>query len=133
MPDFGLADVVKVLLQENQLSTLLMLAHHPDISIGHLHTLSGGYHPGFERVKESSIRAYVFFNSAYATGILENGSYREMDYYRHLIRETVFNRDLQNIQFLTRSGVKFGSLSEGEGWVTRSPSCVFWILLIHIS
>ena len=74
--DVRLADVVKVLLYENQLSTLLMLAHHPDISIGHLHTLSWRHRPGFERVKESSIHAYIFFNSMrqeyWKMGLIEN-------------------------------------------------------------
>ena len=105
--DARLADVVKVLLHENQLSTLLMLAHHPDIPIAHLHSLTWGHHFGFSRVKESAIRAYMFFNGAYATGILENGYYKEMDEYRSLLMEIASNMDfpaqqIPHIQFLTK-------------------------------
>ena len=134
--DAPLADVVKVLLHENQLSTLLMLAHHPDIPISHLHSLSWGHHFGFSRVKESAIHAYIFFNGAYAIGILENGSYRELDEYHHLLREIAVNMDfpaqqIPHTQFLTRCGVNTTSLSKGEDY---SISLVlFWILLIYIS
>ncbi|KAF8809888.1 hypothetical protein BYT27DRAFT_7187153 [Phlegmacium glaucopus] len=109
--DARLADVVKVLLHENQLSTLLMLAHHPDIPIAHLHSLSWGNHFGFSRVKESAIRAYMFFNGAYATGILENGSYKELNEYKYLLMEVAVNMDfpaqqIPHVQFLTKCGLR---------------------------
>lgn len=117
--DARLADVIKVLLHENQLSTLLMLAHHPDIPIAQLHHLSWGHHFGFSRVKESAIRAYMFFNSAYATGILENGYYKEMDEYKYLLTEIAINMDfpaqqIPHIQFLTKCGVNSPDMCKGK-------------------
>jgi hypothetical protein len=105
-----LADVVKILFLENELYTLLMLANHPNIPIAHLHSLSWGHHFGFSRVKESAIRAYMFFNSAYATGILQNGDYKELNEYRYLLREVATSMDfpaqqIPHIRFLTKCGV----------------------------
>ncbi|KAF8873178.1 hypothetical protein CPB84DRAFT_1690912 [Gymnopilus junonius] len=73
-----LADVVKVLLCENQMETLLMLAQHPSVPLGNLHNLSWGHHFGFSRVKESAARAYLFFNCAEAIGILDIGEYARL-------------------------------------------------------
>ncbi|KAJ3503743.1 hypothetical protein NLJ89_g8300 [Agrocybe chaxingu] len=70
-----LADVVKILLFENQMETLLMLVQHPDVPIDHLHYLSWGHHFGFSKVKESALQAYLYFNCADATNTLENGQY----------------------------------------------------------
>lgn len=113
-----LADVVKILLHENKLSTLLMLANHPNIPISHLHSL-GWYHFGFSRVKESAIRAYMFFNSAYATGILQNGVYKELNEYQHLLSEVAMGMDypaqqITHIQFLTKCGVPIPYQGEKE-------------------
>ena len=82
----SLADVVKILIHENQLSTLLMLAQHLDIPLHQLCHLSWGHHFGFSRGLDSSLRAYIFFNVAAAMGILGDGRYREMDYYPELVR-----------------------------------------------
>ena len=81
----SLADVVKILISENQLSTLFILAQHPDIPFHQLCHLSWGHYFGFSRVLESSLRAYIFFNLAAAMDILGDGRYREMDYYPNLV------------------------------------------------
>jgi hypothetical protein len=81
----SLADVVKILIHENQLSTLLMLAQHPDIPLHQLCHLSWGHHFGFSRIMESSLQAYIFFNLATAMGILEDGRYKELDCYPRLV------------------------------------------------
>jgi len=85
--DGDLADVVKVLLYENEMESLLMMANHPKIPIGSLHHLSWGHHFGFSRVKESAIRSYLFFNAAEATGILHTGQYTLCDDYGSLLSE----------------------------------------------
>lgn len=120
------AEVVKILLHENQMPTLLMLAQHPSIPLADLHHLSWGHHFGFSRVKESALRAYMFFNAAEATGILENGKYAEMqnEYYSLLLELTnCMDYPAQQIphqQFLRECGV-LGD--ERRSWV---PYAVPW-------
>ncbi len=82
-----LAYVVEILLYENEMSTLIMMAHHPKIPIASLHKLGCGYYIGFSRVMQSALRAYMFFNSAEATNILANGEYTYSDGYESLLRE----------------------------------------------
>ncbi|KAF8883609.1 hypothetical protein CPB84DRAFT_1713263 [Gymnopilus junonius] len=82
-----LADIIKVLLYENEMETLLMLAQHPTIRIAGLCHLHFGYHFGFSRVQESALDAYLFFNCADATGILENGKYSTVKVYYPLLRD----------------------------------------------
>jgi len=85
-----LADVVKILINENQMETLLMLAHHPQIPLGKLHHLTWGHHFGFSRVMENALLVYVLLNLFAAAGMLqENGDgnqYLETDEYRCMVR-----------------------------------------------
>ena len=81
-----LADVVKILLHENRLSTLLMLAQHPDIPLHGLYSLGWGHHFGFSRTAESSLRAYIFFNLTAAMNILDDGKYENADQYPRLVK-----------------------------------------------
>ena len=85
--DGDLADVVKVLLYENEMASLLMLAQHPRVPIKGLGYLTWGHNSGFSRVMEEALRSYMFFNTATVTGILDNGGYLEMPEYRSLISE----------------------------------------------
>ncbi|KAF8959221.1 hypothetical protein BDZ97DRAFT_1838679 [Flammula alnicola] len=82
-----LMDIVNILLYENEMSTLLMLAQHPQIRMAQLHYYSWGHHFGFRRTKESAVRSYLFFNAAEATGSLENGDYALSSEYASLIFE----------------------------------------------
>jgi hypothetical protein len=97
-----------------------MLANHPNIPIAHLHSLGWGHHFGFSRVKESAIRAYMFFNSAYATGILQNGDYKELNEYIYLLREVSTTsidspaQQIPHIQFLTKCGMSIPIPCEEE-------------------
>ncbi|KDR65864.1 hypothetical protein GALMADRAFT_260068 [Galerina marginata CBS 339.88] len=106
-----LAEVVKVLLYENEMETLLMLANHPLIPLASLRNLHWGHHFGFSRVMESALRAYLFFNVAEATGILENGSYASMRYeYASLLSELSGGMDypaqqIPHQKFLEECGV----------------------------
>jgi len=88
-----LADVVKILLYENELPILIMMAHHPNIPIARLHHLSWGHHFGFSRLMESALRAYLFFNAAEAANTLANGEYTHADEYRVLLMEVGMSMD----------------------------------------
>ncbi|KAG6907337.1 hypothetical protein DXG01_009383 [Tephrocybe rancida] len=80
-----LADVVKVLVSENEMETLLMLARHPQIPLGALKNLSWGHHFGFSRISESALHAYVEINLWAAMGLLEGGEYLELESYRRML------------------------------------------------
>ncbi|KAH9477184.1 Gramillins biosynthetic cluster protein [Psilocybe cubensis] len=115
----NLAEAVKILLHENEMSTLLMLAQHPSIPLAQLNHLSWGHHFGFSRVKESALRAYMFFNAAEATGILENGKYTTIQpEYSSLLSEIASSMDypaqqVTHQEFLRECGV----LQGGTSWV----------------
>jgi len=79
--------VIKVLLYENEMEVLLMLAQHPEIPIADLLYLEWGHHVRFTRVKESALCAYMFFNTADATGTLEGGQYARMGVYWSILYE----------------------------------------------
>ncbi|CAA7269994.1 unnamed protein product [Cyclocybe aegerita] len=105
-----LADVVKVLLFENQMETLLMLAQHPDVPIHCLNYLSWGHHFGFSRIKESAVHAYMYFNCAEATNSLENGQYALPRSYSRLLQEISWGMDypaqqIPHLNFLKACGV----------------------------
>jgi len=91
--DAELTDVVKVLLYDNEMESLLMLAQHPLFPINTLNHLSWGHHFGFSRVMELALQSYMFFNAVVATDILEDGVYMALPEYRSIIRETTFSMD----------------------------------------
>ncbi|TFK35319.1 hypothetical protein BDQ12DRAFT_759992 [Crucibulum laeve] len=97
--DGQLADVVKILINENELQALLMLAEHPKIPLGHLRNLSWGHHFGFGRVAESAIKAYVLFNLIVATHTLENASYKYSQEYANFLKDNaaIFDYPAQNL------------------------------------
>jgi hypothetical protein len=98
-----LADVVKILIHENQLSTLLMLAQHPDIPLHGLYSIGWGHHFGFSRVAESSLRAYIFFNLSAAMGILDNEKYGKVDKYPRFVKLLCDPMDYDGQQVVHRS------------------------------
>ncbi|RDB25681.1 hypothetical protein Hypma_006882 [Hypsizygus marmoreus] len=91
--DARLADVVKVLIAENQLTPLLTLAHHPHISMRHLLHLSWGHHFGWSRVGEAALHAYIIINLFAATHTLESGAYLGTKEYRRLNEELLSSMD----------------------------------------
>ena len=112
--DAELADVVKVLLYENEMASLLMLAQHPRVPIDNLNHLSWGHHFGFSRVMESALQSYMFFNTIAAMDILENGVYMTIPEYRSIIRETTFPMDFPAQQiphrlFFQKCGLKLNT------------------------
>jgi hypothetical protein len=60
--DVGLEDIIKLLIVENEMEILLMLAHHSKISIDSLHLMSHGHSFGWNRLQDYPPRAYIFFN-----------------------------------------------------------------------
>jgi len=81
----ALADVVKILIAENEMPALLMLARHPKIHLSELHNLSWGHWFGFSRVAESGLQLYLFVNVVVAMGMLENGEYLELPKYARMV------------------------------------------------
>ncbi|KAF5347249.1 hypothetical protein D9756_009968 [Leucocoprinus leucothites] len=71
-----LADVVKVLVNENQMQTLLMLANHPLVPLHRLRQLSWGHHFGVNRIVEAAIPLYIFWNFMATSGGLATGAHR---------------------------------------------------------
>lgn len=69
---------MEILLYENQMTMILMLAQHPSNPLADLHQFYCGHNLGFSRVKDSALGAYMLSNVAEATGILENGKYEEL-------------------------------------------------------
>jgi hypothetical protein len=88
-----LADVVKILIAENEMPTLLMLARHPKIPLSSLRNLSWGHSFGFARVVEAALQCYLFVNLASAMGILHNGEYLELPQYGGLVRDLTWPMD----------------------------------------
>jgi hypothetical protein len=80
-----LADVVKVLINENHLRPLLMLANHPQVPLADLNYLSWGHHFGFGRVSESALVMYLFINVIAASNLLDNGKYTESTNYASIV------------------------------------------------
>ena len=112
--DGDLADVVKILIHENEIQMLLMLANHPEIPLSSLHNLSWGHSFGFIRVKESAASAYLFFNSAEATGILDDGRYTQSHYYPILLRELATSMDYPAQQIPHREFFKSCGVLKGR-------------------
>ena len=115
--DAELADVVKVLLYENEMESLLMLAQHPRVPIKTLNHLSWGHHFGFSRVMESALQSYMFFNTVAAMDLLENGVYMAIPEYGSIIRETTFPMDYPAQQiphrlFFQQCGIKLDSYQD---------------------
>jgi len=118
-----LADVVKVLLHENEMTSLLMLAQHPRVPIRALTYLPFSYQFGFSRAMESALVSYIFFNTAAAMDILENGAYMDMNEYKTMVMRTMTFNDRPDLQpenplqlFFQQCGMTSGSYhNESQG------------------
>ncbi|KAJ7693620.1 hypothetical protein B0H17DRAFT_981469 [Mycena rosella] len=82
-----LADVVKVLLAENEMDQLLMLAQHPRVPLADLHSLSWGHSFGWDHIMDWALRPYLFFNILLSKPeLIADGRYKSMISYTHAIR-----------------------------------------------
>nr|GAT43662.1 predicted protein [Mycena chlorophos] len=89
-----LADVVKVLLAENQTETLMMLANHPGVPLKDLHHLSWGHSFGWSHASDWALTAYIIFNILLSKPeLLENGRYKETQSYTRTLRFLTFSAD----------------------------------------
>ena len=82
--------VINVLLYENEMEGLIMLAQHPQIDLRHRmlwREQEMWYQYGFNRTKELSLSAYMFFCTAQAMGTLESGKYTLDGAYRRLVEQ----------------------------------------------
>ena len=130
--DRDLADVVKVLLYENEMEVLLMLAQHPDIPISKFQYPNWGHYVGFTRVKELALSAYMFFNTADATGTLEGGQYARMGVYCSLLYEMSMFCDssaqrIPHAEFLKACGI-LGS----DGHLSGAVGDASWAKKVHV-
>jgi hypothetical protein len=75
-----LADAMKILIHENQMKTLLMLANHPRVPLHHLRYLSWGHHFGAHRIVETALIPYIFWNFMAASGRLASRAYKNETY-----------------------------------------------------
>lgn len=84
-----LQPVANILLYENEMEPLLMLARHPQIQMkGWIHLEQEHYNQyGFNRTKELSLSAYIFFSTAQAVGTMQSGEYMYDHNYRHLLEQ----------------------------------------------
>jgi len=105
----NLAEAVKILISENHLAPLLMLAQHPLIPLHSLRNLSWGHHFGFSRVMEAALGAYLFFNVHAAVGSLNNGNYMHSQEYSLMLNELTRDFDypaqqLPHREFFAKGG-----------------------------
>ncbi|KAJ7462804.1 hypothetical protein B0H11DRAFT_97919 [Mycena galericulata] len=89
-----LADVVKVLLAENEMDQLLMLAQHPSVPLAQLHFLSWGHSFGWNHAMHWALDAYIFFNVLLSKPELhKNGRYKSMQSYKQVVSMLVGSGD----------------------------------------
>lgn len=74
-----------VLLFENEMQTLLMLAQHPDIHMAQILTSCPREHYQPPHGEETALWAYLFFNTMEAVDQLYNGNYVQRRDYRFLM------------------------------------------------
>jgi hypothetical protein len=111
-----LADVVKVLLAENQLDQLLMLAHHPRIPLHELQQLSWGLNWALE--------AYIFFNVLLSKPELHaEGRYKSMGSYTSALR-MLTNSTGYDVQTFPHREF-FGALDDGGNVERADPLADF--------
>ena len=93
--------VINVLLYENEMEGLMMLAQHPQIDLRHRMLWleqEMWYQYGFNRTKELSLSAYMFFCTAQAVGTLEGGEYTLDGGYRRLVEQMAHFQDRSSEQ-----------------------------------
>jgi hypothetical protein len=75
--------VIAMLMGENDMDTLLMLANHPKVPLHTLFASSCWAHEqtSLFRVMETTVSSYLFFNITSATGDLDNGSWKRISWH----------------------------------------------------
>lgn len=93
MSQGDLASLVKTLINENEVSTLLMLAQHPDFLLDQLHSIHWGCDFGFSRVRGHAIAAYVYVSLLATADKLRNLKYKDLASYQWLTRPVMMKMD----------------------------------------
>ncbi|KAJ7042678.1 hypothetical protein C8F04DRAFT_85998 [Mycena alexandri] len=110
-----LADVVKVLIAENQMDQLLMLAQHPRVPLIELHSLSWGHSFGWNHLMDWALEAYIFFSVLLSKPELHaDGRYKLMTEYRWVCRKLTCSADY-DAQTLPHREFFWGSLERAVG------------------
>ncbi|KAJ7042675.1 hypothetical protein C8F04DRAFT_85967 [Mycena alexandri] len=111
----SVADVVKVLITENQMDQLLMLAQHPRVPLIELHWLSWGHSFGWNCLMDYALEAYIFFNVLLSKPELHaDGRYKLMTDYRRVCRRSTFSSDYDAQTFPHREFF-WGSMERAVG------------------
>ncbi|KAF9031605.1 hypothetical protein BJ165DRAFT_1411114 [Panaeolus papilionaceus] len=129
-----LADVIKVLIHEDEMAPLLMLARHPLTPIADLHNLSWGHTFGWSRSKEEALSAYLFFNAAEALELMQTGDYTRLDIYPELLRTLQCSMDYPGQQVTHREFFKDIGLQdaiENSSWGRPGEKEEAMVLAVH--
>ncbi|KAG0082483.1 hypothetical protein BGZ93_000229 [Podila epicladia] len=83
--DLDLADAVKILIIENNMSAVLRLARHPLIPLGCLKSIHWGHSFGISRLEDYCLLSYVYLNIlAEFPEWCQNEKYRELNEFQYL-------------------------------------------------
>ncbi|KAJ7630531.1 hypothetical protein FB45DRAFT_915797 [Roridomyces roridus] len=113
-----LADIIKILLAEGAMDSLLMLAQHPKIPIDELYSIGWGHSFGWDHVMMWALDAYILFNVILAKPELHDGGrYRTMESYKRVVRNLIAWMDYDAQAFPHRQflcGSRMGYVGEIE-------------------
>ena len=84
--DLIFRDIIMILLLENEMETLLMLAQHPQIQMARMLQLRCDHHQS-SRGEESLVWAYLFVNTMEALGLSSNGGYARTEEFKQLVTD----------------------------------------------
>ncbi|KAF9410141.1 hypothetical protein BGZ94_001744 [Podila epigama] len=83
--DLDLADAIKILIIENDMSAVLTLARHPLIPIGTLDNIHWGHSFGINRLMDYCLRSYIYLNIlAEFPEWCQNEAYRKLESFQNL-------------------------------------------------
>ncbi|KAJ7184354.1 hypothetical protein C8R46DRAFT_1063820 [Mycena filopes] len=89
-----LADVVKVMIAENQMDSLLMLARHPRVPLIRLHSMGWGHSFGWDHLMHWALEAYIVFNVLLSKVELHaDERYKAMRSYQRMCRMLTLSTD----------------------------------------
>ncbi|KAF8942173.1 hypothetical protein BGZ52_012799, partial [Haplosporangium bisporale] len=78
--DLDLADAIKILIIENNMSAVLTLARHPLIPVEDLNSIGWGHSFGIDHLMDYCLRSYVYLNIlAEFPEWCQNENYRKLE------------------------------------------------------
>ncbi|KAF9918810.1 hypothetical protein FBU30_011269 [Linnemannia zychae] len=116
--DMDLADVVKILIIENDISPVLRLAQHPLVPLNQIDSLSWGHSFGINRLVDYCLLPYIYLNIlAEFPEWCQNEKYRNLDAFQRLERGLTSTCDGDGQMHMHRSF--FCDLNEEGQFVSR--------------